>query len=67
MTKVALDPHTWATTCIRGPKHAYAGTLLCTQLGFQRHKKCKFSAIIVEVWNKSHIIWEPFQTPFFAL
>ena len=23
--------------------------------------------INVEVWNKSHIIWEPFQTPIFSL
>ena len=23
--------------------------------------------IIVKVWNESHIIWEPFQTPIFQL
>ena len=23
--------------------------------------------INVEVWNKSHIVWEPFQTPIFSL
>ena len=28
MTKVALDPRTWAAAYIPGPKHAYAGTLL---------------------------------------
>ena len=22
--------------------------------------------IIVEVWNESHIVWEPFQTPIFS-
>ena len=57
----------WATTCVRGPKHAYTGTLLHTQLGFQKHKKCKFSTIIAEVWNEYHIVWEPFQTSFFPL
>ena len=61
MTKVALGPCTWAIACIRGPKHAFVGTLLCTQ----KHKEDKFSAIMVEVWNESHIVWEPFQTPFF--
>ena len=63
MTKVAISPCTWAG--IRRLKHAYAGMLLRTQLGFEKHKKCKFSAIMAEVWNESHIIWEPFQTSFF--
>ena len=66
MTKEALSPHTWAVACVRRPKHAYAGTLLCKQLGFQRHKKDKFSTIMAEVWNESHIAWEPFQTPLFS-
>ena len=22
---------------------------------------------MAEVWNESHIVWEPFQTPFFPL
>ena len=22
---------------------------------------------MVKVWNESHIVWEPFQTPFFPL
>ena len=22
---------------------------------------------MTEVWNESHIVWEPFQTPFFPL
>ena len=65
MTKVTLSPRTWAATYVCGPKHAYAGTFLGTKLGFQRHKKGKFSAIIAKVWNESHIIWEPFQTHFF--
>ena len=42
MTKVALGPHMWAVACIRGPNLAYAGTFLCMQLGFQKHKKDKF-------------------------
>ena len=46
----------WAAACVRGPKHAYVGTLLHKQLGFQRHKKGKFSTIMVEVWNESHIV-----------
>jgi len=27
--------------------------------------KDKFFYIKTEVWNESHIIWEPFQTPIF--
>ena len=65
MTKVALGPHKWAVAYIRVPKHAYTGTILCTQLGFQG--KGKFSAIMAKVWNESHIVWELFQTPFFPL
>ena len=66
MTKVALGPCTWAAACVRGLKHAYASTLLRMQLGFQRQKG-KFFVIMAEVWNESHIVWEPFQTPFFPL
>ena len=29
--------------------------------------KDKFSALKIKVWNESHIIWEPFQTPIFQL
>ena len=65
MTKVALGMLTWVAACVRELKHAYAGTFLRTQLGFHKHKKDKFSTIMAEVWNESHIIWEPFQTPFF--
>ena len=56
MTKVALGLRTWAAACLCGPKHAYAGTFLRTQLGFQKHKKDKFSVIMAKVWNESHII-----------
>ena len=63
---MALGPRTWTIACVCGPKHAYVGTLLCTQLGFQRHKKDKFSTIIAEVWNESYIVWEPFKTSFFS-
>ena len=65
MTKVALNPCMWAVACIHGLKHAYISTFLRTQLGFQKHGKCKFSVIMAEVWNESHIVWEPFQSPFF--
>ena len=57
----------WAIAYVCGPKYAYAGTFLRMQLGFQKHGKCKFSAIMAEVWNESHIVWEPFQIPFFPL
>ena len=67
MTKVALGPHTWATADVHGPKHAYASTFLHTQLGFRKHGKGKFFAIMAEVWNEFHIVWELFQTPFFPL
>ena len=56
MTKVTLRPHMQAAAYIRGPKHAYAGTLLHTQLRVQRHKKGKSFATTAEVWNKPHIV-----------
>ena len=49
MTKVALGPRTWATAYVHGPKHAYGGTFLCTQLGFQKHGKENFFAIMAKV------------------
>ena len=66
-TKVAIGPRTCAATCVCGPKPAHIGTLLRMQLGFKKHKKGKFSAIMAKIWNESHIIWELFQTPFFPL
>ena len=36
---MALDLRTWAVAYVRGPKHADIGTLLHTQLRFQKHKK----------------------------
>ena len=56
MTKMALGLRTWVVSYVHGPKHAYASTFLRMQLGFQKHKKCKFSAIMAEVWNESHIV-----------
>ena len=56
MTKEALDPRMWVAACIRGPKHAFTNILLCTQLRFQKHKKGKYSAIMTEAWNESHIV-----------
>jgi len=29
MTKVALNPHMWATACVHGPNLVHAGTFLC--------------------------------------
>ena len=55
MTKEALGLRTWVVAYIRKLKHAYAGTFLRTQLGFQKYKKDKFFAIMAEVWNESHI------------
>ena len=40
---------TQAQTYICRPHTVYAGTILPTQLGFQRYKKCKFSALKTEV------------------
>jgi len=56
MTKVALGLRIWVAACVCGPKHEYADTFLCTQLGFQKYKKDKFSTIMAEVWNESHIV-----------
>ena len=46
MTKVAFGLHTWAVAYVCEPKYVYAVTLLRMQLGFQKHKKDKFSAIM---------------------
>ena len=67
MTKVALGLRAWVAACVHELKHAYVGIFLRTLLGFQKHKKGKFSAIMAEIWNESHIVWEPFQTLFFQL
>ena len=56
MTKVALGLRTLAVACVHKLKHAYASTFLRTQLGFPKHKKGKFSAIMVKVWNESHFV-----------
>ena len=56
MTKVTLGPRIWAVAYIRRPKHAYTSTFLRTQLGFQKHKKVKFSAIMTEIWNEFYIV-----------
>ena len=66
-TKVAIGPRTCAAACVCGPKLAYIGTLLRMQLGFKKYEKGKFSAIMAKILNASHLIWEPFQTPFFPL
>ena len=56
MTKVALGLRTWVAACVRELMHAYIGTFLRTQLGFQKYKKGKFFAIMVEIWNEFHIV-----------
>ena len=70
MTKVALSPRstyvgsglcTWAKACIHRHTPAY------TTRVFRSIKKDKFSAIMAEVWNESHIVLELFQTQFFPL
>ena len=43
----------------------YVSMDLGTQLKFQKPMKGKFSTLKTEVWNESHIIWEPFQTLIF--
>ena len=67
MTKVAFGPRTWVAASVCGPKHAYASIFLGMLLGFQKHEKGKFFAIMAKVWNESHIVWESFLTPFFPL
>ena len=61
-----------ACVCKQGPAytclmHTYTSMDLRTQLGFQKIMKDKFFALKTEVWNESHIIWEPFQTLIFQL
>ena len=57
----AHSGHTYA--CLL---HEHTCTGMCTQLGF--HKLCKESFFAIKlVWNKSHIVWEPPQAPFFLL
>ena len=41
--------------------------LIGMNLWVQGTMKDKFLYINVEVWNESHIVWEPFQTPIFSL
>ena len=53
--------------CVREPLPVYAGMILWTQLEFQKYKKEKFIAIMVEVWSESHIVWESLQTLSFQL
>ena len=48
-----------------GLMYAYAGMDLRMQLGFQKPMKDKFSALKIEVWNESQIIWEHSKLPFF--
>ena len=52
MTKEARGPH------MRSGLHMWAKACVCrlTQLGFQKHEKGKFFAIMTGVWNESHII-----------
>ena len=38
------------------PWPTYMGSSLRMQLGFQKYGKCKFSTIIIEVWNELHIV-----------
>ena len=59
MTKVVLGLCMWVVAFVCKPKHMYVGTFLRTQLGFQKHKKGKFSAIMPEVWNESHKFSKP--------
>ena len=56
MTKEALFLCTWVVAYVCGPKHAYVGTLLRMQLGFQKYEKSKFNAIMAKDWNESHIV-----------
>ena len=56
MTKVALGLRMWVAACVRELRHAYTGMFLRMQLRFQKHKKGKFSAIMAEIWNESHIV-----------
>ena len=49
MTKEALSLGMWVTACVCKLKHKYVGIFLRTQLGFQKYKKYKFSAIMTKV------------------
>ena len=59
--------HTQESTCVgnhdayaRRPEPARACRVLETM-------KDKFSVLKIEVWNESHIVWEPFQTFIFTI
>ena len=47
--------------------HAHTGLILRTHVGFQKYKKMQVFCINSEVWNESHIVWEPFQTLIFTI
>ena len=53
--------------CVRWHKPVYVGTSLQTQVEFQIPMKGKLSALKINVWNKSHIVLEPFQTPILTI
>ena len=64
---MAFNLRTWVAACVCEPMHAFTATFLHMQLGFQKYKKDKCSAIMAEVWNESHIVWELLQTLSFQL
>ena len=50
----------WPSAHVCGHQPTYVGQSMRTQLGFQKYEKDKFSVIMAEVWNESHINWELF-------
>ena len=47
--------------------HAYTYTGLRMHVRVLKTMKYKFFNIKCEVWNESHIVWKPFQTPILQL
>ena len=67
MTKVALDPRMWVAACICGPKHVSTGMLLHKQLGFHRHKKVKFSTIMLRFGMNPTSFGSHYKPHFFTI
>ena len=60
--RACIRIHAYTRAC---PQAVYAYTGLRMHVRVLETMKDKFFSIKYEVWNESHIVWKPFQTPIF--
>ena len=65
--KEALDMCTQESTYMRSHNACTRRHNPACACRVQETKQGKFSALKIEIWNESHIVWEPFQTPIFTI